>query len=144
MKRIYYIPATLVLAVLAAMAFHSTQANDEENGTPASGKAGNSGQLELIERIEALEKRIAKLEAEQPLIRQADSRELTSVETDELFQNGPTFLPRTPLKPVPEADSTNDDVRTEKSKIHRENSGIYMHYIVPSNGSRRSAPAIIR
>ncbi len=138
MKPIHSILATLVLAVLAAMAFNSTQANDEENRNPTSGKAGNSGQFELIERIEALEKRIAKLEAEQPLIRQADSRELTGVEPGQLPDKRPTFLPRTPLRPMPEPESTDDDVRTEKSKIHRENGGIYMHYIVPSDGRRRS------
>ncbi len=74
-----------------AFAWQSSNADDEKAGLTTRTET-DAKQLELIERIEALEKRLEKLEAESRPIRQADHRDtpdvakpdmLPSVATDE-------------------------------------------------------------
>ncbi len=76
MKRSSLLFASALLALAALLARQSTRANDGVPFDSTSADSGISTVVKLIDRIEALEKRIAALEHNGPLVRQADSREM--------------------------------------------------------------------
>ncbi len=80
MKRSLTQVAIALILFGIAFTWQSSNADDEKADATARTEA-DAKQLELIERIEALEKRLEKLEAERMPIRQADHRELPYVPT---------------------------------------------------------------
>ena len=74
MKRSLTLAAISLTLFGVAFAWQSSNADDEKADLTVGSEA-TSKQLELIERIEALEKRLEKLEAETMPIRQADHRD---------------------------------------------------------------------
>ena len=98
-----------VIASVAILVVHSSRA-EEQSENPSRDAATR---LSLLDRIEMLEKRIAKLEEETPLVRQADSRE----SPDLGFPGGFPFL-LLPVQPAPQPYLTNpnDEEQTEKSR----------------------------
>ncbi len=78
MKRSLALAAISFTLFGVAFAWQSSNADDEKADLTAGSEA-SSKQLELIERINALEKRLEKLEAEKTPVRQADHREIPYV-----------------------------------------------------------------
>ena len=73
MKRSLTLVAIALILFGVAFTWQSSNADDEKADASAQTEA-DTKQLELLERIEALEKRLEKLEAETMPIRQADHR----------------------------------------------------------------------
>lgn len=80
MKRSLTLFAIAPILFGVAFAWQSSNA-DDENAESTVRPEENATQLELIQRIEALEKRLEKLEAETQPVRQADHRETPYVPT---------------------------------------------------------------
>ncbi len=74
MKRFHSLFAVALIVLGVAFARSSSRANDDE-AVATDRTEEISSQLELVGRIEALERRIARLEAGMPLVRQVDNRE---------------------------------------------------------------------
>ena len=74
MKRIHLLTLVSLLSLGIAWAVHSTKASDDL-GDSNTDAAKVLSSLELLERIELLEKRVTQLEGRVPVIRQAMSRE---------------------------------------------------------------------
>ncbi len=75
MKNWISVFAITLLSVGGLVALNSLRAADGEKPATDLQKDDAAEILDLVERIERLEKRLAKLEGHEPLIRQADSRE---------------------------------------------------------------------
>lgn len=75
MTRTYSLIAAALLTLAIAASWQSSRAGDDEKPASADRVAELSSSLELIERIESLEKRIAALEGRDNLIREASGRE---------------------------------------------------------------------
>jgi hypothetical protein len=86
MKRSLTLVTTALILFGVAFTWQSSNADDEKADATARTE-GAAKQLELIKRIEALEKRLEKLEAEKMPIRQADHR-------DEYYVPAPGTLPQ--------------------------------------------------
>ena len=75
MKRSYSLVAVALFALGVAIAWQSSRANDNDKKPSEIENAEISVVVDLLERIEALESRVASLERPENLVRQADSRE---------------------------------------------------------------------
>jgi Flp pilus assembly protein TadB len=112
MKRSFVLAAISLILFGVAFAWQSSNADDEKVvatiQTEADGK-----QLELIDRINALEKRLEKLEADSTSIRQADHQEMPAVPT-------PGTLPPAAIEEDPEvARKTNGQTWRIRMLGHR-------------------------
>jgi hypothetical protein len=112
----FFVIALLVIGI--SFEWNSTRANDDEKASPQPQPqiaAETTVQAELLARIDALERRIARLEDRAPLIRQADNSE-----SDATFQ---TVEPsRAPVASEPEgrSESTNGQAWRFRLLGHRQ------------------------
>ena len=88
MKRSRSVVLLALMSVGLVFAWQTIRANDDESSPSTTGAAFEATQLDLLNRIEALEKRIVKLEAETLPVRQADNKETRTVPA-------PRLLPQT-------------------------------------------------
>jgi hypothetical protein len=102
MTRSHNLLALTLLVFGVVFALQNTRANDGDIPSESTIQtASDANQLDLLSRIEALEKRIAKLEAEKSLVQQADNQETRYIPA-------PRTLPQV-------APSENDDTPPRKT-----------------------------
>lgn len=80
MKRRFWLLPVLLLTTLSVVVYSATSANDTEEPAVAPSSDSAATIQKLLERIESLEKRIAKLENSETLVRVADRREEQDIE----------------------------------------------------------------
>ena len=104
MKRTLFVFAAMLFGIV--IAWQSSKADDEKVELSVR-RLDSATQLELIRRIEALEKRLEKLEAEAQPVRQAEFRQPDYVPT-------PRMLPPTT---VPDADEGSNRTNGQTWRI---------------------------
>lgn len=102
MKKFYLCFTVALLGLGAAMHWQPSHASDNEPLTAADSKQDLVETLELISRIEGLEKRLAALEDRDSLVRQVDNREPSAVPQPE------RFVPTTPVTTESERPNLDD------------------------------------
>jgi hypothetical protein len=113
MTRSYWLLAISLVGFGLVFAWQQTRADDDIQNEAAIPSAVTVSQADLLARIETLEKRIAKLEAEKSPIQQADNRET-------LFIPAPRTLPQVaPLENENPGNKTNGTTWRIRMLSHR-------------------------
>lgn len=99
-KRYYPLMAISGLVMAALFALNSSRASDQEAPAFPLPTDEISEVVDLVDRIQELERRLAKLEVREPLVRQADSRESSD------FSD---LVTRPPSKTPSNGDDDDDD-----------------------------------
>jgi len=110
----------VLLLVLTALTltWQSSRADDDQSSAKATSILSGSSEEKLIERIEALEQRISKLERLETLVRQADNSLSPAVPA-------PRELPAiTPDEGQPPQQKTNGTTWSFRTLSHRRTSNI--------------------
>lgn len=114
MTRTYSFIAVALLMLAVTASWQSSRAGDDEKPASTERMTEISKSLDLVERIESLEKRIAALEGRDNLIRQAHSREPRII----FSQVKPIGEPTTPAdEPAGEDDDTPQTTNGQKWKL---------------------------
>lgn len=85
MKRSLSLLAIALIALGVVFTFRTSRANDQEKKVTTLTGVEISNALDLIERIENLEKRIAKLERPESFVQQVDSRNSSELKQPDIY-----------------------------------------------------------
>ncbi|WP_010582642.1 hypothetical protein [Schlesneria paludicola] len=117
MKKFYLCLAVALLGLGTAMHWPTSHASDDEPSAAVDQKQDLVDKLELISRIEGLEKRLAALEDRDSLIRQADNREPSSVPQPERFSPSPSATE----SGLPNFDDASDATDADSDDLQQTN-----------------------
>ena len=112
MKRSYSVIAFVLVAVVVTATWHSIRANERKEDALAANAFEISDMVGLVERIEALEQRLAVLERKESLVRQVDSRETMDAIPAKVFARGTNSLAN---------EAEIDDEETQKTNGQKWN-----------------------